>query len=300
MEQNNAVGYILSEETKSEVEFDIKEENKNGFVIAEGILQEGDEINRNRRCYPTEELASQINSPRTIELIKSGNFQGEAGHPTGTSLARQSKIDPTLVQVWYTKLWMDGNYVKAHFRGTNNELGRSFNADLKDGQKPSFSLRAVGSLVNENGRMTVRKMQIITYDRVIFPSHSKAYTTKLVTTESAVGIPSKDVKYYDIADNDYYYLKAKEINKLSESGNLVDTSQSIVVPLHQSEINSFIVSESANIKTALNTFDVLYESVSLSPNADMVTMKLTNGDTIKLDLESTVRKEIINSIDSYF
>ena len=125
-----------------------------------------------------------------------------------------------------------------HFRGTNNEFGRSFNDDLKDGQRPSFSLRAVGSLVNENGRATVKRMQMITYDRVYFPSHSKAYTTKIVTTEAAVGKPSHDIKYSDIADYNYFYIKGSEINKLSESGNIVDGDDYIVTPLKQNEIGS--------------------------------------------------------------
>ena len=302
MEQENVVGYLLCEETSANVEFKIKDENKNGFVIAEGILQQGNEVNRNRRYYPTDELTRAVNSQRQKELVESGNFKGEAGHPTDTSLARQAKVDPTKEQVWYTKLWMDGDYVMGHFRGTNNELGRSFNADLKDGQRPSFSLRAVGSLVNENGKMTVRRMQMITYDRVYFPSHSKAYTTKLVTTEAAVGMPSHDMKYYDIADDSYYYIKQDEINRLSESGNIVDGSEAIATPLKQSEIGSFILSESgsANIKTALNTFDVLYESIQLSPDARTVSMKTSSGDTIFLDMDSAVRKEIIDSIDTFF
>ena len=204
---DNIVGCILCEETNTNVEFKIKDENKNGFIIAEGILQQGDEVNRNRRYYPTEELAKAVNNPRQQELISTGNFKGEAGHPTDTSLGRQAKIDPTLEQVWYTKLWMDGDYVMGQFRGTNNELGRSFNADLKDGQRPSFSLRAVGSLVNENGKMTVRNMQMITYDRVYFPSHSKAYMTKIITTESAIGLADTSVKRYDIDENNYFYIK---------------------------------------------------------------------------------------------
>lgn len=149
------VGALICEETKAEVEFKVKDENKNGFVIAEGILQEGNEVNRNRRYYPTQELAAGIMAPKQQELIKSGNFKGEAGHPLDTSLTRQAKIDPTNEQVWYQKLWMDGDYVMAHFRGTNNALGRSFNDDLKDGQRPSFSLRALGSLVNEMVRGSV-------------------------------------------------------------------------------------------------------------------------------------------------
>lgn len=299
MEKENIIGCILCEETNTNVEFKVKSENKNGFIIAEGILQQGNELNRNRRYYPTEELTKAVNDPRQQELISTGNFKGEAGHPTDTSLGRQAKIDPTLEQVWYTKLWMDGDFVMGQFRGTNNALGRSFNDDLKDGQRPSFSLRAVGAVTNENGKLTVKNMQMITYDRVYFPSHSKAYTTKIITNESAIGL-TESIKKYDIDKNNYFYIKSSEINSLSESGNDISCQEELVIPLNKQQINSFLISESDNLKSALNTFDFLYESMNISTNLNTVSMKTNSGDTISLDIETAIKKEIINSIDSYY
>lgn len=299
MNDNNVIGCILCDAATAEVEFKVKQEDKNGYLIAEGILQEGDEVNRNRRYYPTDELRRSITSPRVQELISSGNLKGEAGHPTDTSLARQSKVDPTLEQVWYLKLWMDGNFVKGRFTGTSNELGKSFNEDLRRGQRPSFSLRAVGSLVNENGRMTVRKMQMITYDRVYFPSHSKAYTSHIVTTESALGFQAP-CKTYKINEDNYFYAKAGEIQKIAEAGNVVDVDTDLITPLTQSEMNSYLISESSRIESVLNTFDVLYESMSLDPLMKTVTMKTKYGDTISVYLEQAVQKEILTGVNALF
>lgn len=296
-DMNGIVGCVICEETKSEVEFKINSENKNGFVLAEGIIQEGNHINRNRRFYPTEELSLGIMAPRQQELVSTGNLKGEAGHPLDKSLARQQKIDPNYEQVWYTKLWMDGDLVMANFRGTNNDLGRSFNDDLKDGQKPSFSLRALGSLVNENGRMTVRNMQIVTYDRVYFPSHSKAYTTKLLTTEAA---GSENLVKYVVANDSYFKGKEAEINFLSESGNCVDTNRGFVTPLTQNEVNNFILSESVNLRNVINSFDVFYESIELNPDLHTVTMKTRLGDTINLSLETAISRDIINGISDLY
>ena len=293
------VGCILCEETAASVEFKIKGEDKLGFVTAEGVVQQGNEVNRNRRFYPTEELARNLISNRTKELVESGNFKGEAGHPTDTSLARQAKVDPRYEQVWYKKLWMDGDYVKAWFTGTSNDLGKSFNDDLKRGQKPSFSLRAVGALTNENGRMTVRNMQMIAYDRVYFPSHSKAYTSHIVTTEAVVGGPIANLKY-TIPDDEYFAAKIEEINMLAEAGNILDASGVIETPLTQSEMNSYILAESARVTDVINTFDVLYESMSLDPNMKTVTMKTKAGDTIYLALEEAVNKEITFGIANLF
>lgn len=296
--QEDVIGTILCEETKTNVEFKVTSENKNGFVIAEGILQEGNEINRNRRYYPTQELAAGIMAPKQQELVKSGNFKGEAGHPLDTTLTRQAKVDPRYEQVWYQKLWMDGDYVMAHFRGTNNELGRSFNDDLKDGQRPSFSLRALGSLVNENGKMTVRNMQIITYDRVYFPSHSKAYTTKIITTESATG---NDVskQYYVANPNSYYSRKQRELNYLTESGNS-PVSGSFTTSFTNQQLANYIVQESTNIRAIINQFDVFYDSINLDENTNTVFIKTKVGDTLMIPLETMIQKEIMNEVCRLF
>lgn len=295
----NQVGCILCEETATSVEFKIKGEDKLGFVTAEGVVQQGNEVNRNRRFYPTEELARNLMSPRTKELVESGNFKGEAGHPTDTSLARQAKVDPRYEQVWYKKFWMDGDYVKAWFTGTSNDLGKSFNDDLKRGQKPSFSLRAVGALTNENGRMTVRNMQMIAYDRVYFPSHSKAYTSHIITTESTLGYVKENIQY-TLADDDYFAAKIEEINALTEAGNILDGSGTIETPLTQSEMNGYILAESKNIQDVINSFDILYESMTLDPSMKLVTMKTKVGDTIYLSLEEAVQKEITFGIANMF
>ena len=298
MDENTNMGYIICEQTATAVEFKIKGEDKLGYVKAEGILQEGNEQNRNKRFYPTEELARNVMSAKVRELVESGNFKGEAGHPTDTSIARQAKVDPTLEQVWYTKLWMDGNFVKGQFMGTSNDYGKSFNEDLKRGQKPSFSLRAVGSLLNENGRLIVNKMQMIAYDRVYFPSHSKAYMTHIVTTESA-GSPNKIT--YSIDKNDYFYEKTDEINAIAEAGNIVDEETEIFQPISMKEleINNFIFAESANVKILQGCMDLLYESMRYNIDTNEINVRTKTGETVILPVEDAIQKEIMFNVGKY-
>lgn len=292
----NPVGYIICEQVSENVEFKIKGEDAAGFVKAEGILQEGNSPNRNKRLYPTEELARNIMSTKIREMVETGNLKGEAGHPIDTSLARQSKIDPTLEQVWYTKLWMDGNYVMSQFMGTSNDLGKSFNLDLKRGQKPSFSLRAVGSLSNQNGQLVVAKMQMITYDRVYFPSHQKAYTTRILTTESAEFI-NKNIKYYDINKDNYFYEKQNEINALSEAGNCPDSELVICEKITNQELNNFIIEESNNMNIVKENFNLLFNTMSLNENYDTVSIKTQQGNIVNVTLEDAIKKEIIFGIN---
>jgi hypothetical protein len=216
---------------------------------------------------------------------------GEAGHPLSTEVSRQVKVDPANIQVWYKKLWMEDNLVKAVFTGTSNELGKAFNLDLKRGQRPSFSLRALGSVVNEGGALKVARLSLICYDRVIYPSHSCAYTTGIVKESANVKINASDIIDTSMTKN--------QIDKLTEAGNCLDGSP-LVVPLTQEEVSNYLVQESGNIQSAISTFDVLYESIQLNPNLDTVTMKTRIGDTFRICLEDAVKREIVHGISRYF
>jgi hypothetical protein len=131
-------------------------------VEAEGTLQDMDVENRNRRIYAKADLIPEINGPRMKELIDAGQFYGEMGHPLSDDLVRQQTIDPKLVCVGFNKVWVEGNQVKARFRGTNNAYGEQFDQDLREGRKPAFSLRALGAIENVNGKAYVKGIKIIT------------------------------------------------------------------------------------------------------------------------------------------
>ena len=278
--RKNPIAYIICESSAKDAEFNIVAQ-KTDFVIAEGVIQEAEEENRNRRVYGHDDLFREIHSAKQQELVSTGNFKGEAGHPSANDLVRQQKIDPTLEQVWYTKLWMEGNYVKARFRGTNNDLGRSFNQDLLDGQKPSFSLRALGTIQNEHGKAYVRNLRIITYDRVYYPSHSKAYTQKIVSERASI--------------SPYIYIP----DKIKEAGNiqLVEEGFQIITPITNASVRDYILQESCNLNTIIDNFDTFYESIQLSSNGKEVTLIDKNYDRIVVSLEQHIQNEIMDFCD---
>lgn len=234
-------------------------------VVAEGVLQEAEEENRNGRCYLHNDLYREIQCPRTMELLRTGNMKAENGHPMDTSMVRQQTIDPNNTVAKFLKIWMDGNKVMAHFKGTNNVKGEEFDTDLRDGELPSWSLRALGSLTNKGGRNIVENLRIITWDRVIYPSHPGAYTTKLIT-ESAE-------------------LEHNALTSMNENGKLI--------PITNDSVLSYIKQESANIKSLINQIDFMYESTTLvKPN--QVRLVAKNGDTFVVNLESHIANEIEN------
>lgn len=247
------VVFVINEAAEKVVSCETVNVNRNGFVTAEGILQVGEKENRNRRFYSTEDLHSEIYSDRIRELVTTGNFKGEAGHPLDLNLSRQQKVDGTLEQVWFTKLWMEGPLVKAHFRGTNNELGRSFNEDLRDGQKPSFSLRSIGSIKNNGGRNQVTNLRIICYDRVYFPSYPDAYTDHIVT-ESAF---MDDLKLTNMNEDMQ--------RKIVESGNSLMV-ESAVSPIINDEVRKVIMKESYNLNAMCEAFDQEFTNITRKGN----------------------------------
>ena len=65
-------------------------------------------------------------------------------------------------------------------------------------------------------------------------------------------------------------------------------------------MNEYILAESNNVQDVINSFDVLYESMTLDPSMKLVTMKTKVGDTIYLSLEEAVQKEITFGIANMF
>lgn len=278
------VVFVINEAAEKVVSCETVNINRNGFVTAEGVLQVGEKENRNRRFYSTEDLHSEIYSDRIRELVTTGNFKGEAGHPLDLNLSRQQKVDGTLEQVWFTKLWMEGPLVKAQFRGTNNELGRSFNEDLKDGQLPSFSLRSIGSIKNSGGRNQVTNLRIICYDRVYFPSYPDAYTDHIVT-ESAF---MDDLKLTNMNEDMQ--------RKIVEAGNSLMV-ESAVSPIINDEVRKVIMKESYNLNAMCEAFDQEFTNIIRKGN----TLQLVdeNYNVIVVPIEDYVGAKIDKFCDRF-
>lgn len=265
------IGYIISEAAPQEDSNAkvIKEEN--GRVIAYGKLQEAEEVNRNARCYSKSDLFPEVNGKRMKELIDAKQFKGESGHPTNKDISRQQSIIPDKCCVKYLKVWTEGNEILAHFKGTHNELGNDFDMDLREGAKPAFSLRALGTIENSNGKSYVKNIRIITWDHVIYPSHPTAYTQGLLT-ESTIGIPSKAIA----EGNDIY----------------ANNGKGLLIPITNDSVINYIKTESANIKSIIDNFDTLYESIEVINNGKHVQMMDKYGNLAIVRLESYIGDEV--------
>lgn len=289
MSNSSTIGYIINEVTAQDIEFNIINQHRD-FVIAEGILQEAEKENRNKRCYSAEDLRREIMAPRQQELIKSGNMKGEAGHPMDINLNRQQTIDPKYVQVWFTKMWMDGNFVKAQFRGCNNSYGEEFNLDLLDGQKPSFSLRALGRIENVRGKAYVRGLKMITYDRVYFPSHDAAYTQKIISDSDSLKKGSRGKKDNALVSESFL---AQPYRTTTPPGNKMVITESTIVPIMNEQVRNYIITESYNMKVINDNFDTLVQSIQLHEDGKYVSIVDYDHNTIVIPLENYIQRDLM-------
>lgn len=271
---NPVIGNIILEGATT-VEDSIITEGNGKRVVAEGTLQDMDVENRNKRIYASPDLKPEINGPRMTELIKAKQFCGEYGHPLSDDLIRQQTIDPKLVCVRFNKVWTEGNLVKARFQGTNNNYGSYFDQDLRDGCKPAFSLRALGAIENVNGKAYVKGIKIITWDSVIYPSHKVAYTSNIVTESTVEGKP--------LYENQIVVPK-------NDPGTIITLRES-----DARVVLDRLQKESANLTKIVETFDGVYDSVTLiDENKVLLTDKF--GSRISVNLENHVENVIMDYV----
>lgn len=284
--ENNKIGYYINESTVKMNEVDVVESGNR--VTAKGRLQSGNERNRNGRFYRTEDLAREIVAPRQKELLSTKNMLGEAGHPLSKELVRQQTIDPKLSCVRYLKFWMEGDDVMGIFQGTNNELGDTFDRDLRDGVKPAFSLRALGTLRASREGTVVENLKIITYDYVIYPSHPGAYTEGIITESAGSIIEPKssfDLSKYPNMDATKSY-----INSFTNE----DVVRAMETQAHNEAAINYIKDKSFNYHLLKECFDMTkIDSVDLiSPNK--IALTEAGSGTFVMNIEDYIAKELQN------
>ena len=253
-------------------------------VIAEGTLQDLDVENRNHRIYEKKDIKPEIEGARIKELIEAKQFKGEMSHPLSDSMVRQQTIDGKLTCVRYLKVWLEGNRVKAQFKGTNNDLGQYFDDDLREGCKPAFSLRALGSIDNINGKAYVRGVRVITYDHVIFPSHRVAYTERVLTESAMSCNADADPHTINLAE------QAKIITEMNQFGKIINLTAGDA----QYVLNK-LQRESAGIDAVLNTFEGIADNVMVT-SENKLRLSTKFGETIYLNLDEHVQNLIMDYV----
>ena len=266
------IGSIILEGAAT-VEDTIISDSKSGKIIAEGTLQDMDVENRNHRIYSKADMVPEVNGSRLKELINARSLLSEWGHPLSDDLVRQQTIDPKLCCCRFNKVWIENNLIKGQFEATNTEYGKAFDQDLREGVKPAFSLRALGSIENIDGKAYVKGVKIITWDTVIFPSHKAAYMDKIVSESAIDGTP--------IASNQVVVPK-------NDPGRIITLS-----PTDAKTVINRLQRESANLNKIVNTFDGIMDNITLIDESHiMLTSRF--GEKIIVNLENHIENLIMD------
>lgn len=278
MNTNKKIGYIITESTIEASNIDLVEKGRR--VIGRGRLQTADEVNRNRRIYELSELTREINCARTKELLEAGYMRAESGHPMSKELSRQQTIDPSNTCAIFKTLEMKELDVIGTFIGTNNALGEAFDQDLRDGYKPAWSLRALGSIEETPKGSCVRNLRLITYDHVIYPSHPNAYTIDLVSESTDMteenNLPSNTIKLLG--------------NTVPEE---LKHENGLIIPFKNADVIDCLQRNSDNFKRVQESFELLYNNIVVNESG-IVQMTTSDGDIACITLENYVHNELMN------
>lgn len=154
--------------------------NGNGLVKFRGKFQEADAVNKNKRTYPFDVLAENVESLK--ESIENGGLIGELDHPTD-SIVHFANASHKI-----TKLWWEGKVLMGEGVILNTPHGKILKALINDGVRVGISSRGVGNgKVNENGILVIgESYKLITFDAVADPSTSQAFQEKVVSKESVI------------------------------------------------------------------------------------------------------------------
>lgn len=228
-------------------------------VIVNAVLQDADVKNRNRRVYPKGTISNGLNSEYVRERISTKTFYGEAGHPLKPDIQRQLYMDQSNISHRINKFWWEGNVLRGEIEAANTARGQDFDGVIRQESKVGFSLRAVGPITEKRGDITVVKdpLTIFCYDWVIHPSHASAYMTDII----------------------------------SESGNVINESAGIFMPVYAEEAIDYIKSQSKNFKMIAECFELDSKEIFLSEDSRKVYVK--NGqDTVAIFTEDYIAGEV--------
>ena len=247
------------------------------YVRFRTCLQSFDCFNRNKRNYNLRPMMEAVKADHIQELLDKVTRCGENGHPDSTDIKRILSIDMTKICHRIIDLEFQGNLLYGTIETLNDDAwGKQFTKHILQGLHPSFSLRALAAITKlGDGRGIIKtKPHIVTYDRVILPSHREAYmdNSKPITlVQSATESATIQESY--IPEGNTFDDTVHEVNE-STIASVLD----------------YVKEESSTFKELATFFDANYDSVSL---VDESKVCINDGDRkIIVCLEDYIRHDI--------
>lgn len=258
------------------------------YVTFKSCLQSFDCFNRNKRNYALNAMTEAIKADHIRELIAKGTWTGENGHPDSTDIKRILSIDPTKICHRICDVEFRGKLLYGTIETLNDDIwGKQFSKHILQGLEASFSLRALAAIQKlPDGRGIIKtKPHIVTYDRVVLPSHREAYmeTDKPVRLTYSGGITeSASLESFNTLEDNTIYIP---------KGNTFEDSTKVIEESAIPSALSYIKDESKRFKELATFFDANCDKVTLvSENAVMIQDEMKNK--IVINLEDYITKSI--------
>jgi hypothetical protein len=182
---------------EEQFEYILEEKDRNTpatlFIRGPYMMAEG--VNRNNRLYPINEMQREVERYRT-EMISTARAMGELNHPTNAD------VDLERACHLVTELKQDGNVFYGKSKVLNTPCGLIVKSLINDGVRVGMSSRALGQLVESNGKNVVKDMRLVAVDCVADPSFPKAFVNGIL--ESKQWVLSEDGKF----EEDYNKFEA--------------------------------------------------------------------------------------------
>jgi len=183
-----------------------KDRNSPATLYIKGPYMMAESVNRNNRIYPIEEMTREVDR-YVSEMINTSRAMGELNHPTtaDVDLERACHI--------VTEMHREGNVFQGKSKVLTTPCGLIVRSLINDGVRVGMSSRALGQLVESNGKNVVKDMRLIAVDCVADPSFPKAFVNGIL--ESKQWVLAADGKFeenYDRFENDISSLPRKEVD----------------------------------------------------------------------------------------
>lgn len=246
--QDEALGFVyLSEQTSFNSELkNINTINDNGIFIVEfdACLHSFDVLNRNNRLYESKNIWDCIMTEKIQSLLRDNLWAGESDHPTPEYKDKPLSAE-RIQSIWLpnrshliTNPRIQGDKLNAHIKTFPNAVGTDFAKEIIAlNAVPEFSCRSIASMQLKCGKPTVSVRRLITYDRVLYPSHREA---------TAINTPKAVIK------------KVKTITE-STVEHIKEATESIVIPLK--EILETVGKTDVNAQMIMESFELNYNDM---------------------------------------
>lgn len=165
----------LITETVEEINYLTEDVGDKKNLFIEGVFMVSDELNRNGRVYPYETLTKEVGRYIT-EFVNCNRAFGELGHPTGPTV-NLDRVSHRIVMLEFKK---NKVYGKAKIM-ESTPMGKIAGELIREGAKLGVSSRAMGSLVEQNGKKIVQPdLMLSAVDIVADPSAPGAFVNGIM------------------------------------------------------------------------------------------------------------------------